>query len=192
MAAEAASLDLVIVRPPAVYGPGDRATLGLVDQLTRRHALLPGRADMRLSLIHSEDLAGALAGLAATDAAGGETLEIDDGREGGYSWADLEREASQALGRRVSVHLLPRTMVGVVGRGADVASRMLGQAFMLSAAKTRELYHPDWVARSPLVSEKTDWTARLGFAEGFLNTLQWYCAAGWLPASRLPEKERQA
>ena len=178
----------VIVRPPAVYGAGDRATLGLFDQLSRRHALLPGRADARLSLIHARDVARALVHLALSDAAGGEILEIDDGKEGGYSWPDMARLAQEALGRPVHLHLLPRSLVAAAGVGADALSRLTGRAFMLSSGKARELYHPGWVAHSAAMREKTGWTARTGFAEGFAQTLQWYCDKGWLPASRRPEK----
>ncbi len=178
----------VIVRPPAVYGPGDVATLGLFDQLSRRHAFLPGRADARLSLIHVRDLARALVHLALSDAARGDILEIDDGREGGYSWPDMARLAQAALGRPVHLHLLPRPLVMAAGAGADALSRLTGRAFMLSLDKARELYHRGWVAHSAAMREKTGWTARIGFAEGFAQTLQWYCDEGWLPASRRPEE----
>ena len=178
-----------ILRPPAVYGPGDRATLGLVDQLSRAHAFLPGRAQGRFSLIHVCDLAGAIAALAETDTGADAPLEIDDGKAGGYSLNELGALAGEALGRPVRVHLLPKGAVWLAGLGADGLSRLTGRAFMLSRAKVRELYHPDWVARPARAGEKLDWTARLGFAQGFLETLQWYCAQGWLSASRLPEKE---
>ncbi len=185
----AGEMRLAILRPPAVYGPGDEATLGLVDQLSRRHAFLPGRAEGRVSLIHVRDLAAAIAALAGADAGG--VLEIDDGKAGGYGLTELGELAGKALGRPVRVHLAPEALVRLAGTGADALSRLTGRAFMLSRAKVRELYHPDWRARSPKVEEKVDWTARLGFAEGFLETLRWYCAHGRLPASRLPEKDRQ-
>jgi len=186
--ADAPGAGFVILRPPAVYGPGDRATLGLVDQLSRRRALLPGRPDMRLSLIHVSDLAGALLHLAAGTQAEGETLEMDDGRPGGYTWPELAEEAGRALGREVRLTLLPRPLVRLAAAGADAASRLTGRAFMLSAAKVNELYHPDWLARPPRMQERTAWRPRIGFAEGFRATLQWYCEQGWLPAGRLPRK----
>jgi len=186
----ASRVSLVTIRPPAVYGPGDRATLGLFDQLTRRRALLPGRRESRFSLIHAADLAEALLELAETGAAAGEVLEIDDGKPGGYSWRELAAIASRELGRPLSLLMLPRPLVKAAGLAADAASALSGRAFMLSSAKANELYHPDWVARPPLVGEKTGWTARLDFAQGFRDTLQWYCQHGWLPRTRLPENDR--
>ncbi len=179
---------LAILRPPAVYGPGDRATLGLFDQLSRPLALLPGRSDMRVSLVHVRDLASALLHLAATEDADGEVLEVDDGTPEGYTWEEMARIAGNILGRPVKMILLPRALVRLAGHGADLISAVTGHAFMLSAAKTRELYHPDWTVRPPTLAERTDWTPRIRFAEGFRETLQWYCEQGWLPRSRLPEK----
>ena len=179
---------VAILRPPAVYGPGDRATLGLFDQLSRPVALLPGRRDMRVSLIHVRDLASALLHLAASRNADGEVLELDDGTPEGYTWNEMARIAGGVLDRPVKVILLPRALVRLAGHGADLVSTLTGRAFMLSAAKTRELYHPDWTVRSPTLAERTDWTPRIRFAEGFRETLQWYCERGWLPRKRLPEK----
>ncbi len=185
--AAGARMSVAVLRPPAVYGPGDRATLGLFDQLTRPVTLLPGRRDMRVSLIHVRDLASALLHLAASEDIDGEVLEMDDGTPQGYTWEDMARIAGDVLRRPVRMVLLPRTLVRLAGFGADLVSTLTGRAFMLSAAKARELYHPDWVARPPTLAERTDWTPRIRFAEGFRETLHWYCERGWLPRERLPE-----
>ncbi len=181
----------VAVRPPAVYGPGDEATFGLIDQLTRSRGLVPGRKDMRVSLIHVRDLADALALLARTRAGGGEVLEMDDGREGGYAWAEMAEEASRVLDRRVRLHLLPRPLVATAAHAADALARLTGRSFMLSREKVNELYHHDWVARSPKVQERLDWTPALQFADGLLDTLCYWCDRGRLPPSRLPARLRK-
>ena len=177
----------VAVRPPAVYGPGDEATFGLIDQLSRPLAFVPGRADMRVSLIHVRDLAAALAVLVEDVRAGaGEVLEVDDGKPGGYTWEDMRRMAEEVLRRRVRLCLLPRPLVSGAAHVADRLAGLLGRAFMLSREKVNELYHHDWVARPPLVQEHTDWTPAVQFAEGFADTLRWWCMQGRLPRGRLP------
>ena len=50
-------IELCILRPPAVYGPGDRATLPVFRQLRRGVLLVPAVAEARFSLIYVEDLA---------------------------------------------------------------------------------------------------------------------------------------
>ncbi|WP_051929098.1 NAD(P)-dependent oxidoreductase [Thermopetrobacter sp. TC1] len=188
------AMRIAIVRPPAVYGPGDPATLGLIDQLSRKRALLPGHENMRFSLIHAADLAEALVRIATDEAeriVQGEILEVDDGRPGGYTWPDIAAIVSDVMRRPVRVIHLPKGLVALAGQAASLYARLTGRAVILSPGKVRELYHHDWLARSPKVQDRLDWTARRQFAEGFAETLSWYCAEGWLPANRLPAHLRK-
>ena len=59
-------LDWAIVRPPAVYGPGDRETLELFRMAKLGLMLMPPKG--RFSVIHVEDLARLLLALADPEA----------------------------------------------------------------------------------------------------------------------------
>ncbi|MCZ6763592.1 MAG: SDR family NAD(P)-dependent oxidoreductase, partial [Alphaproteobacteria bacterium] len=101
-----AELNWHIVRPPAVYGPGDRATLPMFRLLNHGFAPQP-RWEARFSLIYVADLAAALAALAGAPRQGGAILELDDGRAGGYGWDDLADAAAALLDRRMRRIPLP-------------------------------------------------------------------------------------
>ncbi|MGH6887148.1 MAG: NAD-dependent epimerase/dehydratase family protein, partial [Geminicoccales bacterium] len=90
-------LDFCILRPPAVYGPGDRATLPIFRQLARGLLLVPAPSDARFSLLFVEDMAELVERLVQAPRWGGVTLEPDDGRPGGYAWRDLAAIAGRAL-----------------------------------------------------------------------------------------------
>ena len=53
-------LDRVILRPPAVYGPGDKEMLPIFQWMHRGIALVPGSPEARTSLIHVSDLVDAI------------------------------------------------------------------------------------------------------------------------------------
>ncbi len=178
---------LVVVRPPAVYGPGDRATLPLIKALTQKRAILPGREDQKVSLLYVKDLATLLAGLADKGALKGDVLEVDDGRPGGYAFSDIAELAGKAQGREVALTLLPRAIVALAGFGAGLASRLLRRAMVLSPEKVAELYHPDWVAKGTKIK---DWQPQVQFQEGFDLALSWYQANGWLPGGRARVKSQ--
>jgi len=186
---------LVIVRPPAVYGPGDRATLPLIRALTQKRAILPGRKDQKISLLYVKDLAGLLAALADNSSLcgslcgsrKGHVLEVDDGRSGGYSFGDIAELAGKAQGRDIALTLLPRAVVAVAGFGAGLVSRLLRRAMVLSPEKVAELYHPDWVAKGTKIK---GWQPRVQFQEGFDLALSWYQANGWLPGGRARVKSQ--
>lgn len=172
-----AAMSLAILRPPAVYGPGDRATLPLLKQLTQRIAFVPGRSDGRFSLIHVGDLARLAAELVDSTWTG--LAEIDDGRVGGYGWDDLARIAGEAEARKVTPVLLPRLLLAGLAR--------LGAVPGLTPGKVRELYHADWVARG----EQPDIGTRTDFARGFRETVAWYRAEAWLPPARDADRRQR-
>ena len=178
----AADMSWVILRPPAVYGPGDKATLPLVTQLIRRHAILPGAVSNRTSLIHVDDLADALILLAANDSPHGTTHELDDGKSQGYSWAELGQIAGRAEGISVNVHHLPKPVMMAVAHCASAVAWITGKPAILTPGKVRELYHPDWVARHDLLAESCSWRPGIDFTEGVASTLEWYRHHQWLPA----------
>ncbi len=169
---------LVIVRPPAVYGPGDRATLPLIKALTGRRAVLPGLADQKISWIFVEDLVALLVCVTGSNKVPTDIIEVDDGREGGYRFGDLVDLAGQAQGRHISLTLLPRPVVVLAAVLTSWFSRLSGKAFILSPAKVRELYHPEWVAKGV---EIEGWQPQVQFKKGFCLTLDWYQQNGWLP-----------
>ena len=178
---------LTIVRPPAVYGPGDRATLGLFKALTQRRAILPGRADQRVSWLFVKDLAALLSGLTESGPLHGRIVEIDDGHKGGYSFADLVRLAGEVQGKQIALTLLPRAVVALAGQGAKLVSRARGRALILSPEKVNELYHSNWVASGAQVE---GWQPQIQFREGFALTLGWYRQNGWLPGGQTQAKSQ--
>lgn len=177
MAEQAGHLPLAILRPPAIYGPGDRATLPLFTQLTRRFALIPGTREQKFSLLYAGDFARLIAGLVDSGWSG--IAEIDDGKSDGYQWSDLVSTATSIHGRPVKPVFLPQRFLSVLStavRSANIPPR----------GKIRELYHPDWVCRGP----QPDLTDRTGLAEGFRQTLDWYQEEGWLPGKGRADRRR--
>lgn len=172
------ALNAITIRPPAVYGPGDKGTLPLIKELTRPIAFIPGLPEARFSLIHARDLARLIA-LAVEGGAQG-LHEVSDGKAGGYGWDDLIRTASALRGRPIRAVFLPRAIPAAVAAVAEGVARLTGKPGMVNRGKIAELYHPDWVAR-PGGLALTD---PVPFAAGLAETVTWYRAAGWLPQGR--------
>ena len=120
-------LSYCIVRPPAVYGPGDRETLELFRQFVRGFALVPAGSKGRFSLIFIDDLAEVVAKLLDTPAWAGSIIEVDDGLEGGYSWRDVAAIAGEHLGRPVRCIGVPFFLVWLPVAIGQTVARMFGQ-----------------------------------------------------------------
>jgi uncharacterized protein YbjT (DUF2867 family) len=160
-----------VVRAPAVYGPGDRETLAYFKMAKSGFALQPDRPDARLSLIHVEDLAEALAQSLDRSAPG--VHEVDDGHLGGYSHADMAKAAGAALGRTVRAIRVGQGLMGAVAR----LNQLRSGAHILSPEKVRELFHSDWTVHQPRLPVAP---ARFGLGDGFRHTILWYRNHHWL------------
>jgi nucleoside-diphosphate-sugar epimerase len=174
------SIELCIVRPPAVYGPGDRATLPVFRQLRKGLLLMPAVAEARFSLIYVGDLAEMIVQLLGTPGWDGSTLELDDGRENGYRWPDLAEIAGRQLGRRVRTIAVPLPILWPAAALGQAAGAALGRSPSLSLGKLRELFHVDWVCRTAATQSLAGWSARTTFESGFAHTMAWYERNRWL------------
>jgi 2-alkyl-3-oxoalkanoate reductase len=175
----ASSLDWLALRPPVVYGPGDRATLPVFRQLARGLFLRPG-GHGRFSMLYVEDLAEAAAALLAQAPASGRVMELDDGTAEGYCWDEILAAARRQSGRRIRAISVPRTVQRLAAGLGAAGALVTGRPPILSAGKVREIAHPDWVCRNDLLGNCISWTPTVAFDEGFARTAAWYKAAGLL------------
>ncbi|MEO5809129.1 MAG: NAD(P)H-binding protein [Sphingomicrobium sp.] len=171
----ASALPSAIVRPPAVYGPGDRETLELFHMAKRGLVLMPPKG--RLSLIHVDDLANLLLVLAAPGAPSGLTVEPDDGHPGGWTHAEFAAALGRAVGRKVLAISAPAMLVKLAAR-ADRLVR--GAGARLTPDRAAYFCHPDWVADPARAAPPSLWSPRIPTERGLADTAGWYRAAGWL------------
>lgn len=91
-------IELAIVRPPLVYGPGVRANFRRLMQLVRMGWPLPfGAVDNRRSMVALDNLVDLLIACARQPAAAGRTFMVSDGED--VSSAELLRMLAAAMGR---------------------------------------------------------------------------------------------
>ncbi len=161
-----AKLDWIIVRPPAVYGPGDKEMLPIFQWMHRGIALVPGSPEARTSLIHVTDLVDAIIACLQSAGAKRQTLTLCDGKHNGYSWREMASIAAQHWSRRVRLWCIPRWLLNGVAGLISTIARITGNAPMLTPPKLRELRHEDWVVNNDAISSATGWTPAVGLREG--------------------------
>jgi nucleoside-diphosphate-sugar epimerase len=169
-----------IIRPPAVYGPGDRATLPLFEQMAKGFLVTPDSDTSRFSLIHARDLAELTERICDARHVSAQPIEPDDGMTGGYGWSDLVRLATDAFNRRIRRIALPRVVYRGIATVAGVISLINGKPPLISHDKVAELFHEDWVCRGFRELEPPG--GPIGLVDGFRQTLGWYRDHGWIRA----------
>lgn len=172
-----------VLRPPAIYGPGDRETLVFFQLACQRWVPLLGRPSARLAVIHVEDAVSAfIARLLAGPS--GLVQGIADEQPEGYSWQQILAAAALAVGNHKPRFVqVPRPLLKGIGTAAGGLARLAGQAAMFNSGKLRELLHEDWSAPTESLFRPTP-AARHTLSEGFSNTAAWYFQNGWLHPAR--------
>ncbi|MSP85929.1 MAG: NAD-dependent epimerase/dehydratase family protein [Methylotenera sp.] len=160
-----------ILRPPAVYGPGDRELLPLFKSMAKGFAPLPAGANGRFSLVHVEDLVAVMVRWLAQDNAYGQTFELDDGHAGGYDWDSVLDISGRVLrhGGVVRRIPIPITLLKLVAWTNFAAAKLFGYAPMLTPGKIREITHTDWMCDNSEIIRMTGWQPTIDLARGLAN-----------------------
>ena len=158
--------DWCILRPPAVYGPGDEEMQSIFDAMRRGIAPVPGSPTARNSLIHVTDLASAMLACLQSREARGKVLYACDGKPNGYDWTELAAIAAEVYRRPVRSLRLPTPLLDAVAAINLALARLTGRAPMLTPGKLRELRFSDWVVDNTEITACTGWTPRVGLRQG--------------------------
>ncbi len=171
----ASGLDWTMVRPPAIYGPGDSDHLELFR--AAKFGLMPLPPPGKMSEIEVSDLGQLLLALAAEGTSMRQTFEADDGRPGGWTHREFARAIGDAVGRRVFAFHVPAALVRT---GARVDRLFRGDKARLTPDRAAYFCHPDWVIDPANRPPSSLWVPRIDTLAGLAATAKAYYAAGWL------------
>ena len=167
------SFSWTILRPPGIYGPGDKEILKLLKATKLGVLPAPGGSKNRFSLIHARDLAKAL--VALCDKSNKQAvLEIDDNHAGGYDIKAVAKALPGASDKKTTVIPLPFAVLGTIGGINDLLARAINKPFMLTLSTARYLSHPDWCVKEPRRFKHAGWSPHFDLEAGLKDTLDWY------------------
>ena len=137
------TMELVIVRPPLVYGPGVRANFASLVRAVARGVPLPlGRVHNQRSLVGIDNLVDLLLLCTQHPRAAGQTLLVSDGQD--VSTAGLVQQIADALGRPARLLPVPLPWLRLAGRltGRDAAIQRLCSSLQVDISATCQ--HLGW------------------------------------------------
>ena len=182
----AAQVPTTIVRPPIVFGEGDKDGFNLFQGISRLGIhLVPGLRDYQFSAIHASDLAVAL----TVAAEQGRRIEQPEDASGIYfaadeqtvSYAEFGRMIGRSLGRPHAwvVHA-PGAAVWTLSAFNELVSQIRGRPHILNLDKAREATAGSWACSSAVLSRETGFRCELSLGERIEQTVDWYVSQGWL------------
>ena len=153
-------MEIVIVRPPLVYGPGVKGNFLTMLKALRRGIPMPfGAVSNRRSLVYLENLADALVLCATHPAATGETYLVSDGED--ISTPELLRKLCEPLGVPLRLLPVPASVLRIGGTilgKSGAFERLLGSLIVDSSKIRLEL----------------GWTPPFTLTDGLRKTAEWF------------------
>jgi nucleoside-diphosphate-sugar epimerase len=133
-------LEVTVIRPPLVYGPGVKANFGTMMQWIDRGIPLPlGAVSNKRSFVYVGNLVDLIIVAAKHSKAAGEVFTVSDGED--MSTSELYRRLARALGRQCWVLPCPASLLKfgatMVGR-SRIADRLI-DSLQVDFSKTREI-----------------------------------------------------
>lgn len=153
-------MEIVIVRPPLVYGPGVKANFYSLLKLTSKALPLPlGSIHNRRSMIYVDNLVDALIVCATHPAAAGQTYLVSDGE--GVSTPQLVKAIAITMQRPDRVFPFPLSIMRLAARmiGKSSAVDRLTQSLEIDSSKIRN---------------ELGWRAPYSMQQGLQTTADWF------------------
>jgi nucleoside-diphosphate-sugar epimerase len=174
---EATGLELVILRPATVYGPGSEEVVReMATAIRGGHMILVGGGHAMAGLIYVENLADAAVLSLVHDAAPGQAFNLTDGVP--VTWRQFLDGIADGLGYRRVRFSLPYGVAFALGLSLEQAYRLLRRTTGLTVAPllSRQAVHvlgrpQDFSSRK--ARAVLGWAPRVDYAAGLAATVAW-------------------
>lgn len=158
--AEETGLEVVIIRPPLVYGAGVKANFLMLLSVVKHGLPLPlASIRNKRDMVYVGNLSDAIRACLTHPAAVGQTFVVADGEA--VSTPELIRHIAQAMGKKPLLFPFPESLLRfggwMVGR-CDMVHRLVS-SLEVDSKKIRETL---------------DWKPPFSFDDGLAATMQWY------------------
>jgi len=165
-------IPVVVIRPPAVYGPRDRDMLVFFRLV--KAGIAPVWGGCHYSFIYIEDLIHGILLSAFDENAGGEVFFMSDGFV--YSSDEVIDAIADAVDKRPVKFRIPRFILSIAG----FITEWSGRSSIVNHDKLRELKHLNWVCDASKAAKRLKFEPQVNIKEGARWTADWYRLHQWL------------
>lgn len=172
------TLDWCIVRPPIVYGPGERDMLEMFRMATRGVVPVTGPTGARYSIVHAEDLARGI--LAAFSRRSRTSRVFNIAEPTAYTWPEIAARIGRAVGRDPWCPRIPTPLAWVIAAGGSLVKPFMARPPLVTLDKIPEIVAPGWVCAVDRARRELGFETTITLDEGARGTAAWYRERGWI------------
>jgi Nucleoside-diphosphate-sugar epimerases len=171
-------MPVVIIRPPAVFGPRDKDILEMFKWVSYGLKPIIGSYGKTLSLVYAPDLAKGIIQATIDERTIGQTYNISDPTIFTFS-SLIDYIATLVHKRTIQVHF-PKGLFYSMAGIAQLFSAFGKKPALLNIEKARDLLQNHWVCDSRKIREQIGFQTSTSIYDGLNKTFQWYKEIEWL------------
>lgn len=170
-------LNVAAVRPPAIYGPGDKEVFTFFETVRKGIRPLMGNLDRKIQMVHVDDLCRGVLRTVLSDTESGAIYFIAESKS--YTYRELVGYISDAVGRKGIPLRIPGGPVKLIGSIFEKIVKAFGGSPMFTREKAEELL-ANWEMDLSKAKNELGYESAIPFGEGSKQTAAWYRERGWL------------
>lgn len=171
------NLPYVIIRPTAVYGPGEKDLFTVFKFINRSINPLLGNRPQELTFIYVDDLVKLVMDALSTEVIN-ETYFATDGKI--YTRKDLTLAISKALNKQPIDLIVPLPLVKGIAYITQTLNKLLGTPGQLNLDKYNELVAESWNCNLEPTLVNMGFESKHDLYSGINKTVQWYKQNKWI------------
>jgi nucleoside-diphosphate-sugar epimerase len=166
---------LVVLRPPIIYGPGDKGLLPYFKAAKFGLVITPG-GTFPVSAVHVRDAVQGVVCCLKSEARG--VYHINDGAE--HSMASLGLAMAAAFGRKALVLRMPRPVLAASAALANLAAYFGLPSGPWNMDKYRESRAEGWLCSAARITAELGYAPSMSLPDGMADAVRGYRQLGWL------------
>jgi dihydroflavonol-4-reductase len=171
-------LPIVILRPPAVFGPGDPDILEIYKLVYRGLHPVIGSPEKTISLIYAPELAKAIVCATIDDRTAGQTYFVSD--QTVYVFSSLIDYLANVANKQTIPLRIPAGVVYSLAGIVQFFSLFGNKPAILNIEKARDILQKHWVCNPQKIKDHIGFETSVPVYEGIKQTFAWYNENGWL------------
>lgn len=172
------ALPLAVLRPTAVYGPGEKDLFIVFKMLQDGIDAYIGKNPQRFSFVYVQDIVDAAILALKSDDRREYTYNISDGNV--YSRYELADIFKSLLGKKTFRFHIPESIVKAVANLMELAYANSEKAPVLNKEKLNELTAPNWACSIEAAKRDLNYQPVYDLKAGLKESMPWYTESKWL------------
>ncbi len=171
-------LQIAIIRPPMIYGPGDTGLQAFFWLARRYVSARLGDGSNLVDAIYGPDLAEAITAILRASPQEVARYHVK-GPDGPFTWNDLLSTLERVAGKRLWIPTLAPAVFHGFARCSEAWAALTRSEPMLDRTRVVEMRQPAWICDSTSLTDDTGWQAKTTLEDGMRQTMSWYQDHGW-------------